>query len=130
MNRKEVGWGQADRNTFYFRTCESHSVVSDSLWPHGLYSPWTSLGQNTEVGFPSPVDLPNPEIKLGSPALQTDSLPTELSEPVSTSILSMRPQRLEKVKPSVPRCPLREELELKHRRVCMHAVIPVVSNSM
>ena len=22
---------------------ESHSVVSDSLWPHGLYSPWNSL---------------------------------------------------------------------------------------
>ena len=29
---------------------ESHSVVSDSLWPHGLYSPWDSPGQNTEVG--------------------------------------------------------------------------------
>ena len=28
----------------------SHSVVSDSLWPCGLYSPWNSLGQNTEVG--------------------------------------------------------------------------------
>ena len=29
--------------------CESHSVVSDSLWPRGLYSPWNSLGQNTGV---------------------------------------------------------------------------------
>ena len=29
---------------------ESHSVVSDSLWPHGLYSPWNSPGQNTGVG--------------------------------------------------------------------------------
>ena len=28
---------------------ESHSVVSDSLQPHGLYSPWNSLGQNTGV---------------------------------------------------------------------------------
>ena len=28
----------------------SHSVMSDSLWPHGLYSPWNSLGQNTGVG--------------------------------------------------------------------------------
>ena len=27
-----------------------HSVVSDSLWPHGLYSPWNSPGQNTGVG--------------------------------------------------------------------------------
>ena len=24
--------------------------VSDSLWPHGLYSPWNSPGQNTGVG--------------------------------------------------------------------------------
>ena len=29
---------------------ESHSVVSDSLRPHRLYSPWNSPGQNTEVG--------------------------------------------------------------------------------
>ena len=29
---------------------ESHSVVSDSLWPHGLYSPYNSPGQNTGVG--------------------------------------------------------------------------------
>ena len=29
---------------------ESCSVVSDSLQPHGLYSPWNSLGQNTGVG--------------------------------------------------------------------------------
>ena len=27
----------------------SCSVVSDSLWPHGLYSPWNSPGQNTGV---------------------------------------------------------------------------------
>ena len=29
---------------------ESRSVVSGSLWPHGLYSPWNSPGQNTGVG--------------------------------------------------------------------------------
>ena len=29
---------------------ESGSVVSDSLWPHGLHSPWNSPGQNTGVG--------------------------------------------------------------------------------
>ena len=29
---------------------ESHSVVSDSLQPHGLYSPWNSPGQNTGLG--------------------------------------------------------------------------------
>ena len=29
---------------------ESCSVVSKSLWPHGLYSPWNSPSQNTGVG--------------------------------------------------------------------------------
>ena len=27
-----------------------HSVVSNSFWPHGLYNPWNSPGQNTGVG--------------------------------------------------------------------------------
>ena len=29
---------------------ESRSVVANSLWPHGLSSPWNSPGQNTGVG--------------------------------------------------------------------------------
>ena len=29
---------------------KSCSVVSDSLQPHGLYSPWNSLGQNIGMG--------------------------------------------------------------------------------
>ena len=29
---------------------KSHSVMSDSLPSHGLYSPWDSPGQNTGVG--------------------------------------------------------------------------------
>ena len=32
---------------------ESHSVMSSSLRPHGLYSTWNSPGQNTGVGSPS-----------------------------------------------------------------------------
>ena len=32
------------------RQSESHSVVSDSLQPHGLYTPGNSLGENTGVG--------------------------------------------------------------------------------
>ena len=34
------------------RDCESESqsVMSDSLWLHGLHSPWNSPGQNTRVG--------------------------------------------------------------------------------
>ena len=41
-----------------------------------MYSP----GENTEVGchFPSPGDLPYPGNEPGSPALQAESLPSEL----------------------------------------------------
>ena len=35
---------------FSSSSSESCSVVSDSLWPHGPYSPWNSSGQNTGVG--------------------------------------------------------------------------------
>ena len=55
-----------------------------------LATPWTvahqaplSLGFSRQeywsgLPFPSPGDLPDSGIKLGSPALQADSLPTEL----------------------------------------------------
>ena len=62
----------------------SHSVVSDSLQPHGLqparlHCPWRFCRQQYWSGkpFPSPGDLPNPGIKPRSPALQEDSLPAE-----------------------------------------------------
>ena len=34
----------------FMHESESHSVMSDSLQPHGLYIPWNSLGENTGVG--------------------------------------------------------------------------------
>ena len=60
---------------------ESQSVVSNSLQPHGRYSPWNSPGQNTGVGSLSLLQgiFPDPGIEPRSPALQADSLPTELS---------------------------------------------------
>ena len=39
-----------DKNVLLFIMKVSHSFLSDSLWPHGLYSPWNSPGQNTRVG--------------------------------------------------------------------------------
>ena len=43
-----------------------------------------------EWAIRSPADLPNPGIELGSPALQVDSLPTELSEkPISEYTLQI-----------------------------------------
>ena len=57
---------------------ESPSVVPNSLWPHGLYNPRNSLGQDTGVGSLSlPGDLPNPGVEPRSPSLQADSLPAE-----------------------------------------------------
>ena len=43
----KVLWGYL---RLYLYESESRSVVSDSLWPHGLYSSWNSPGQNTGVG--------------------------------------------------------------------------------
>ena len=46
---------------------ESRSVVSDSLRPHGRYSPWNSQGQNTGVGSLSLLQgiFPNQESNRG-----------------------------------------------------------------
>ena len=58
---------------------ESHSVMFNYLWPHGLYSLWNSPGQNTGVGSLSLLqgNLPNPGIEPRSPALQADLVPAE-----------------------------------------------------
>ena len=64
----------------------SCSVTSDSLQPHGLWlarllCPWGFSKQEYWCGLPCPPpgDPPNPGIEPRSPALQADSLPTELS---------------------------------------------------
>ena len=45
------------------------SVMSNCLWPHGLYSPWNSPGQNTGVGSCSllQVIFPTQRFKPGLP---------------------------------------------------------------
>ena len=51
---------------------ESHSVMSDSLRPHGLYSTWNSLGQNIGMCsqsllqgiFPNQGSNPGPELQV------------------------------------------------------------------
>ena len=60
----------------------SHSVMSDSLHPHGAKAP-LSMGFSRQecwngLPFPSPGDLLDPGIKPGSPAPWADSLPSEL----------------------------------------------------
>ena len=58
---------------------ESRSVLSDSLGPHALYSPWNSPGQNTGEGSPSGLQgiFLTQGPKPGFPALQVDSSPLE-----------------------------------------------------
>ena len=58
---------------------ESHSVVSDSLQPHGLCMEFSRPEYWSGKPFPFPGDLPHPGIEPRSPTLQADSLPTELS---------------------------------------------------
>ena len=46
----EVGADNGTQDILSLSESESSSVVSDSLWPHGLYSSWNSPGQNTGMG--------------------------------------------------------------------------------
>ena len=54
-------------NGWRFGESESHSVVSNSLWPHGLYTPWNSS--------------PQPEYWMGSLSLLQGIFPTQGSNP-------------------------------------------------
>ena len=71
---------------------ESGWVVSHSLWPHGLYSPWNSPGQNAGVGSLSllqrtfPTQESNPDLSKW----QADSLPAEPQrKPKNTGVSSL-----------------------------------------
>ena len=71
---------------------EALLVMSDSLRLLGLYSPWTSLGQNTGVGSLSLLqgNLPDQEIKPWPSALLVYSLPTEpQGKPKNTGVGSL-----------------------------------------
>ena len=63
--------------------CESRSVVSNSLRPHGVncdpiqFMDFSGPEYWNGQPFPSPGDLPNPGIEPRSPMLQVDSLPAE-----------------------------------------------------
>ena len=60
LSRWELGYDwktEVSRDLFpwHKQKSESCSVVSNSLQPHGLWSPWNSLGQNTGVGSLCPL---------------------------------------------------------------------------
>ena len=64
---------------------ESQSVLFNILLPHGLYHPWNSPGQNTEVGGLSLLQGIEPR----SPALWADSLPVESQGKPDTGVCSL-----------------------------------------
>ena len=67
-------------------------VMSDSLRPYGLYSPWNSPGKSTGMDSLSILQghLPNPGIEPGSHTLQVDSLPAEpQGKPKNTGVGSL-----------------------------------------
>ena len=71
--------------------CESRSVGSGFLRPHGLYSPWNSPGQNTGMGslfFSRGSSQPRDWTQ--SPALWAESLPAEpQGKPKNTGVGSL-----------------------------------------
>ena len=70
---------------------ESHSVVSDSLWPHGLYHEILQARILEWVAFPfSRGILQTPGMEPSSPALRVDSLPAEPpGKPKNTGVGSL-----------------------------------------
>ena len=84
-HRGPAGWNKTDflpvnwhvLVLFFYFVCESRSVVSDSLRPHGLYSPWNSLGQNTGVGSLSLLHGIFPTQGSNPGLLQVNSSPAE-----------------------------------------------------
>ena len=96
----------------------SHSAMSDSFWPHGLYPtrflhPWDFPGNG--LPFPSLGDLPNPGIKPGSPTLQADAL---LFEPPGKPGGTGKP--LEDTVLAIPGHPKPEDLSEEFRDSRLH----------
>ena len=70
---------------------ESCSVVSDSLRPHGLIHGILQARILEWVAFPFPRGSYQPRNQTGSPALQADSLPTELSRKPMYKVVYTKP---------------------------------------
>ena len=72
-------FGRSLRETNFIKIMKVKISVSNSLWSHGLYNPWNSPGQKTEVDSLSLLQgiFPTPGIQPRSPPLQVDSLPAE-----------------------------------------------------
>ena len=98
-------------------SCLTTSICLDSwTWHSRFLCPWDFPGKNTGA-LPSPGDLPDPGLEPRSPALQTDSLPSEpLEKCFYWSIILWRPIRTF-ITNTQKRCPFHcRGLECKSRK--------------
>ena len=122
------------------------SVVSDSLWPHGLWAPrllypWGSSRREYWSGLscPPPGDLPNPGIEPRSPALQVDYSPSESpgKPPISdwwdycrygcslhSSVAQLCPTPYNPMNRSTPGLPVHHQLPSSPRLTSIELVMP------
>ena len=85
IHRKSLTDPQWEKNKiskliyWFMYESESHSVMSGSLRPHRLYSPWNSSGQNTGAGSFSPLQgiFPTQGSNSGLPYCRQIFLPAE-----------------------------------------------------
>ena len=86
MSQGGIPWWLSDKEVL---VTQSYPTVSDPMDYSPAQAPLSMelyRQQNwSRLPFPSPGDLPDPAIKPGSPALQTDSLPLNL-EPMITEL--------------------------------------------
>ena len=78
---------QLSTHTHVVKWSESCAVVSDSLPPHGLYSPWNSPGQNTGVGSLSILQGIFPTLGLNPGLLHRKRILSQLSHKGNPRIL-------------------------------------------
>ena len=91
-----------------------NSVVSDSLRPHRLYSPWNSPGQNTGVGtFPFSRRSSQPEYWSGLPCLPPGDHPNPGIE-LASHVLAGR--LFTTAPPGKPQYHLNVKSKIGHRR--------------
>ena len=98
-NRREqkatLGYLECQQEIFHKgeleRESESHSVVSDSLQPHGLYRPWNSPGQNTGVGSLSLLQGIFPTLALNPCLPDCRQIPYQLSRSWALKAMGVGP---------------------------------------
>ena len=99
--------------------------MSDSLWPHGLYSPWNSPGQNTRVGSLSLLQGIFPTQGLNPALLHCRQILYQLSYQGSPcSVTKSCPTLCSPMDCSMPGCPVLHYLQSLLKLMSIRSVMP------